>query len=243
MMVTSNARLTTPVRLVSLLTRNALQLFVAYGIFGDFVDEYMRTSDPTCLDSIYNFFSCVQHRIPTKPNVADITQLLSINESRGFPEILGNICCMHWKWNNCPFTRSAHIKDMSVNAWSYLRLLHHKIFRFDTRSSRWKVPTMALTWFNILWYSLGLLNAILRVSTMRSMTNNKGYYLATGIYSYWFTFVKEVCNPQTRNNLYFLKSKRALGRMGNMQLVSSKLDGLLFDTLPEHEALTLCWRW
>jgi hypothetical protein len=38
-----------------------------------------------------------------EPNIADNAHLLSINESRCFPGMLGSIYCMHWDWNKCPF--------------------------------------------------------------------------------------------------------------------------------------------
>jgi hypothetical protein len=33
----------------------------------------------------------------------DTQRLLSINEKRGFPDMLGSIYCMHWEWKNYPF--------------------------------------------------------------------------------------------------------------------------------------------
>ena len=35
------------------------------------------------------------------PNRNDITRLLLIGEKRGFPEMLGSIDYMHWRWKNC----------------------------------------------------------------------------------------------------------------------------------------------
>uniref|UniRef100_A0A0D3CLL7 DDE Tnp4 domain-containing protein n=1 Tax=Brassica oleracea var. oleracea TaxID=109376 RepID=A0A0D3CLL7_BRAOL len=32
----------------------------------------------------------------------DLQRLLHIGELRGFPEMIGNIDCMHWEWENCP---------------------------------------------------------------------------------------------------------------------------------------------
>jgi hypothetical protein len=70
-----------------------------YGVVGDFVDEYMRMSESTCIEAIYNFcraiiavFGEVYLR---ELNLEDTQQLLSINEKRGFPGTLGSIDCMH----------------------------------------------------------------------------------------------------------------------------------------------------
>jgi hypothetical protein len=72
---------------------------LAYGVVGDLVDEYMRMRESTCLASMYNFCEAVvqvfAHRYLREPNVADTTRLLSINESRGFPGMLGSIDFMH----------------------------------------------------------------------------------------------------------------------------------------------------
>jgi hypothetical protein len=38
-------------------------------------------------------------RRPTRENLEHILQ---VNESRGFPGMLGSIDCMHWRWEKCP---------------------------------------------------------------------------------------------------------------------------------------------
>jgi hypothetical protein len=45
-----------------------------------------------------------------EPNTRDTAHLFSINESRGFPKMLGSIDCMHWQWNNCPFSWQGQFK-------------------------------------------------------------------------------------------------------------------------------------
>jgi hypothetical protein len=73
----------------------------------DLVDEYMRMSESTCIEAMYNFcraiiavFGEVYLR---EPNLKDTQRLLSINEKRGFPGMLGCIDYMNWEWENCPF--------------------------------------------------------------------------------------------------------------------------------------------
>jgi hypothetical protein len=70
-------------------------------VAGDLIDEYLQMSDSTCLESMYKFcravitvFSTVYLREPT---IEDTTRLLSINEERGFPRMIGSIDRMHWK--------------------------------------------------------------------------------------------------------------------------------------------------
>ena len=38
-----------------------------------------------------------------EPNLEDTNRLLKMNESRGFPGMIGFIDCMHREWKNCPF--------------------------------------------------------------------------------------------------------------------------------------------
>jgi hypothetical protein len=80
---------------------------LAYGVAGDFVDEYTRMSESTGLEAMYRFCRAVigsfGEQYLRQPNAEDTARLLSINASRGFPGMLGSIDCMHWEWKNCPF--------------------------------------------------------------------------------------------------------------------------------------------
>jgi hypothetical protein len=80
---------------------------LAYGVVGELIDEYLRMSEATCLESMYKFckaviaiFGIVYLREPT---VEDTARLLSINEERGFLGMIGSIECMHLEWKNCLF--------------------------------------------------------------------------------------------------------------------------------------------
>jgi hypothetical protein len=78
----------------------AIQM-LAHGVAGDLVDEYMRMSESTYIDSMYNFYRAIisvfGDEYLREPNMEDTQQLLSINEKRGFPGILGSIDCMYWE--------------------------------------------------------------------------------------------------------------------------------------------------
>jgi hypothetical protein len=64
-------------------------------------------SETACLESTYKFCKAVIAVFGivylTEPIVEDIFWLLSINEERGFPGMIGSIDCMHWEWKNCLF--------------------------------------------------------------------------------------------------------------------------------------------
>jgi hypothetical protein len=61
---------------------------LAYGVADDLIDEYLRMSETTCLESIYKFCKAVVAVFGTvylrEPTVEDTTRLLSIIEGRGF---------------------------------------------------------------------------------------------------------------------------------------------------------------
>jgi hypothetical protein len=73
---------------------------VTYGIVGDLVDDdYMRMSESTYLEPMYMFYIafvamfCGEYL--REPNAPDTTRFLSINASRGFPEMVGSIARLH----------------------------------------------------------------------------------------------------------------------------------------------------
>jgi hypothetical protein len=80
---------------------------LAYGVAGDLIDKYLRMSESTCLESMYKFCRAVIAVFGTvylrEPTVEDTARLLSINEERGFPGMIGSIECMHWEWKDCLF--------------------------------------------------------------------------------------------------------------------------------------------
>jgi hypothetical protein len=72
---------------------------LVYGVASDLIDEYLRMSESTCLDSMYKFCKAVIAVFGTlylrEPTVEDTARLLSINEERGFLGMIGSIDCMH----------------------------------------------------------------------------------------------------------------------------------------------------
>jgi hypothetical protein len=77
-----------------------------YGISGDIFDKYLRMSESTYLDSMYQFcrvvnmvFGKLYLRAPT----IDDIRWLSINDATWFPGMIGSIDFMHWQWKNYSF--------------------------------------------------------------------------------------------------------------------------------------------
>jgi len=152
------------------------------------------------------------------PNKADISQLLSIGEQRGFPGMLGSIDCIHWKWKKCPI------------AW-------HKMY-----TGHFCEPTIILevvasqdlwiwhAFFGMLG-SLNDINVLDRSPIFAALAEGRtapvnytingheytiGYYLAYGIYPNWSTFVKTIPRPLGAKRKYFASkqesAKKDVGR-------------------------------
>jgi hypothetical protein len=96
MMNTSDARPIPLVRLAFLVTVQML----AYGVFDDLVDEYIRMREPTCLGSVqvlqsYGLGVCGIILVKTK--CCRYSPVVESNALRGLPEMFGSIDCMHWE--------------------------------------------------------------------------------------------------------------------------------------------------
>nr|XP_051221420.1 uncharacterized protein LOC127339637 [Lolium perenne] len=79
----------------------------SYGMAADIFDEYLRIGETTCLETMYRLCQPVidvfGEYYLREPTVEDTRRFLSINKSRGFSDMIGNIYYMQWEWQNCPF--------------------------------------------------------------------------------------------------------------------------------------------
>ena len=94
---------------------------LAYGVSGDFIDEYVRIGETIALESLKKFVTAVidvfSKKYLRKPNNEDIARLLAHDEHRGFL-MLGSIDCMHWKGKNCQIAWKVqycgHIREPTI---------------------------------------------------------------------------------------------------------------------------------
>jgi hypothetical protein len=71
---------------------------LAYGASGDSADDYLRMDESTAIDCLYRSCRAVFGKQYLRtPTAEDIARNLVVNESRGFPGMLGSIDCMHWQ--------------------------------------------------------------------------------------------------------------------------------------------------
>ncbi|KAF5477195.1 hypothetical protein F2P56_003862 [Juglans regia] len=78
---------------------------LAYGVTGDFMDEYICIGESTAMESLKKFSEIIvsgfSYEYLRSPNANDIACLFAVGEQRGFPGMLGSINYMYWKWKNC----------------------------------------------------------------------------------------------------------------------------------------------
>ncbi|KAL6847238.1 hypothetical protein ACP4OV_023091 [Aristida adscensionis] len=86
----------------------AAMRMLAYGTPADALDEYLKIGKSTVLECLDKFargvievFGGEYLRRHTRE---DLERILEVNESRGFPGMLGSIDCMHWHWDKCPLS-------------------------------------------------------------------------------------------------------------------------------------------
>ncbi|KAM6542923.1 hypothetical protein CsatB_007370 [Cannabis sativa] len=193
----------------------AAMRILAYGVSGDFVDEYLRIAENTSTECLKKFVKAVigifSNEYLRSPNKNDIARLLAFGESRGFPGMLGSIDCMHWKWKNCP------------SAWKgmYCGHIHEPTIILEVVASYdlW------------IWHAFfGLpgshndINVLEHSSVFRELTEGRapnvnysinghdysmGYYLADGIYPSWSTFVKTIHAPHGHKKKHFAAAQES----------------------------------
>ncbi|KAK9067688.1 hypothetical protein SSX86_011799 [Deinandra increscens subsp. villosa] len=188
---------------------------MAYGVTGDFMDEYIRIGESTAMESVKKFSETLVRIFSDEylrsPNANDITRLLGVAEERGFPGMLGSIDCMHWKWKNCPTAwkgmYSGHIREPTIileAVASYDLWIWHAFFGMPGSHNDINVLERS-SFFNELAQG----HALPVNYTINGHNYNMGYYLADGIYPKWRTFVKTIPSPRGNKNKHFAKTQEA----------------------------------
>jgi hypothetical protein len=128
---------------------------LAYGVPGDLIDEYLRMSESTYLESMYKFCKAVIAVFGTvylrEPTVEDTVRLLSINEERGFLGMIGSIDCMHWEWKNFPFAWQGQYSVYAEGCTVILdAVASQDLWIWHSFFLAWPAPTMTSTCSSIL---------------------------------------------------------------------------------------------
>jgi hypothetical protein len=188
---------------------------LAYGVTGDYVDEYLRISETTAMMSLKLFaqavvslYSDTYLRSPTKH---DIARLLADGESRGFPGMLGSIDCMHWKWKNCPTAwrgmYSGHKREATIileAVASYDLWIWHAFFGLPGSNNDINVLERSFLFTELARGRAPRVNY-----SINGHDYTMGYYLADGIYPKWSTFVKTISAPQGAKKKHFAAAQES----------------------------------
>ncbi|KAI3512770.1 hypothetical protein L1887_20089 [Cichorium endivia] len=190
---------------------------IATGTAFDLWDEYLKMSERTVRESVYEFSSTIIHvygkRYLRKPTPNDIQTLYAAHESKhGFPGMLGSVDCMHWEWAACPnawrgqFTRGDHRHPSIIleAVASHDLWIWHAFFGVSGANND----------LNVLDQSL-IFNDIYRGVTpfcpfqVNGAYYKHGYYLADGIYRDYAVFVKSFTCPMDPKRKMFKVAQEA----------------------------------
>ncbi|KAG8060411.1 hypothetical protein GUJ93_ZPchr0002g23558 [Zizania palustris] len=190
----------------------AAMRMLAYGTPADALDEYLKIGKCTALEFLDKFgrgvievFAGEYLRRPTRE---DVECILQVNESRGFPGMLGSIDCMHWRWEKCPlawrgqFTRGDYgVPTMVLEAVASQDLyIWHAFFGITGSNNDLNVLNNSSLFFDALKGEAPQVQF-----SVNGNEYSTGYYLADGIYLEWAAFMKTIPLPQTEVHKLYVK--------------------------------------
>ncbi|XP_062119187.1 uncharacterized protein LOC133832926 [Humulus lupulus] len=162
-----------------------------YGAPTDATDEYIKIGESTTLESLKRFCRAVVEVFGTcylrSPNADDVARLLHIGESRGFPRMLGNLDCMHWKWKNYPMAWGGQYAGRSGSPTIILEVvadydlwIWHAYFGLPGSNNDINVLEASHLFSNLAAGISPPANYVIK-----GKENNMGYYLADGPTHLW----------------------------------------------------------
>ncbi|RWR97115.1 putative nuclease HARBI1 [Cinnamomum micranthum f. kanehirae] len=152
---------------------------LAYGVAAVAVDDYVRITESTFIESL--------------------KRLLLEGERRGFPGMLGSKDCMHWKWKNCPIAwkgmyahRDHHELSLVLEAVASYDLWIWHAFFFLLPGSHNDINVLDRS---PIFTDLAEGRTPPANYSVNGHEYTTGYCLADGIYPSWATFVKTILCP------------------------------------------------
>ncbi|KAI7951125.1 hypothetical protein MJO29_009799 [Puccinia striiformis f. sp. tritici] len=189
---------------------------LASGGAADANDEYFRLAESTSLKSLDRFCSAViavySEEYLRSPNEEDMKRILTINEKRGFPGMLGSLDCMHWGWKNCPAAWKGQFQGKEKEATLILEAVvsqdlwfWHSFFGLAGAHNDLNVLAMSPIFTD-------LYNGVTPKCSyiVNGREYSQSYYLADGIYPDYATIVKTISQPQGLERQHFAKMQEAL---------------------------------
>ncbi|KAL5538588.1 hypothetical protein UlMin_045510 [Ulmus minor] len=163
---------------------------LAYGIAVDATDKYIKIEESTAIQSLKKFCHAVvevfSKQYLRSPNANDVARLLHIGKRHGFPEMLGSLDCMHWKWKNCPTAWAGQYASRSGSPTIILEAIANYYLWI------WHAYFEASHLFANLAEGIALPTHYV----IQGKEYNMGHYLTDGIYPKWSTLVQSVHDPR-----------------------------------------------
>ena len=200
---------------------------LAYGTSADSVWEYTGVRQETarkCLNSFCKFIiRAYGPEFLGRWNKGEMEAEMKVNETRGFPGMLGSIDCCHWEWKNCPIAWQGMYQDRNKKRSIVAEAIAgHDTYIFQA--------------FVGLPGSLNDINIMGRTDTQRKYMHSAAidvkfklasqeftgaYFLADGIYPDYPYLMKTIPEPVNRKQKLFAQTQegvrkdveRAFGRL------------------------------
>jgi hypothetical protein len=181
----------------------------------DAMDEYCRIGESTARKGLKYFCETINKlyskKYLRKPTSDDLTRILDVNASRGFPGCIGSLDCMHWEWKNCPRAWTGQYKGKEKGPTVVLEAVADQ--------SLWIWHTFfgtagALNDINVLDQS-NIFEAQVSGTAwgvkfeLQGREYQHAYYLVDGIYPSWSTLIKVKGISQDPPSLHFQKLQEA----------------------------------
>ncbi|XP_075663459.1 uncharacterized protein LOC142633070 [Castanea sativa] len=199
--------------LSSLQKMTAAIRMLAYGVSANFMDECLRIGETTAIKSLKKFVKAVvsifSEEYLRSPNNNDIARLLAVGQHCGFPEMLGSIDYMYWKWKNCPSKWKGqyigHTRDPTIIleiVTLYDLWIWHAFFGFPGSHNDINVLELSYVFSELAEGRAPPVNY-----SINDNDYSMGYYLANDIYPSWATFVKTIPAPQDHKKQHFASAQ------------------------------------
>ncbi|ETV76112.1 hypothetical protein H257_09646 [Aphanomyces astaci] len=182
---------------------------LAYGVCADSTDEYCPLGESTTIESMKRFTRAVVSEFGPvylrEPNEEDVEKHLNLNESRGFPGMLGSIDCTHWKWKNCPVAWQGQYQDRNGKRCMILEAvatqdlwIWHAFLGVPGSNNNINVLDRST-----LMVKLAKLATSSEGFSVNGISFDVFYLLADGIYPSHSTFQKSLSSPSTKKEKYY----------------------------------------
>jgi hypothetical protein len=206
---------------------------LAYGSSADQLDELIRMGESTALECLERFCTDIVEIFGAEylrtPTADDLKKILSDNEKRGWPGMVGSLDCMHWAWKNCPIAWQGAFKGkekcptiiLEASCTQDLRIWH---FFFGMPGSNNDLNVLdrcrkLSKQFNILSERVLFRSPLFQKTingtapsisyTINGNEYENGYYLADGIYPDWSVFMKTISQPRGRKEQHYAMMQEA----------------------------------